>query len=54
MDYRQEYATWCSDEYFDAEKAGYSGAIGVFIFFFIMLISYALNGYFKRKGDALR
>ena len=41
-------------EYFDADKAGYSGAIGVFIFFFIMLVSYTLNSYFKRKGDALR
>ena len=47
-------STYLTHEYFDAEKAGYAGAIGVFIFFFIMLISYALNGYFKRKGDALR
>lgn len=49
----QSLSTLLTHEYFDAEKAGYAGAIGVFIFFFIMLISYTLNTFFKKKGEAL-
>lgn len=43
-------STYLTREYFGAEKAGYAGAIGVFIFFFIMLVSYIVNGLF-RKGE---
>lgn len=49
----QSLSTYLTHEYFDAEKAGYSGAIGVFIFVFIMLVSYTLNTFFRKKGEEL-
>ena len=35
--------------YFDAERAGYAAAIGVFSFVMIMVISMIVNGYFRKK-----
>ena len=49
----QSMSTYLTHEYFDAEKAGYAGAIGVFIFAFIMMVSYLLNEYFRKKGEGL-
>lgn len=46
-------STYLTHEYFDSEKAGYSAAIGVFMFFMIMLISYVLNGMFRKKGEQI-
>ena len=42
-------ATYIANRYFDAERAGYAAAIGVFSFVMIMIISTIVNGYFRRK-----
>lgn len=42
-------ATYIANRYFDAERAGYAAAIGVFSFIMIMIISMIVNGYFRRK-----
>ncbi|MBQ6806180.1 MAG: sugar ABC transporter permease [Lachnospiraceae bacterium] len=46
-------SSYLTREYFGAEKAGYAGAIGVFIFAFIMLVSYVLNSAFRKGGERL-
>lgn len=42
-------ATYIANRYFDAERAGYAAAIGVFSFVMIMIISVIVNGYFRKK-----
>ena len=42
-------ATYIANRYFDAERAGYAAAIGVFSFIMIMIISMVINGYFRKK-----
>ncbi len=42
-------ATYIANRYFDAERAGYAAAIGVFSFIMIMIISMIVNGYFRKK-----
>ena len=42
-------ATYIANRYFDAERAGYAAAIGVFSFVMIMAISMIVNGYFRKK-----
>ena len=42
-------ATYIANRYFDAERAGYAAAIGVFSFIMIMIISMVVNGYFRKK-----
>lgn len=42
-------ATYIANRYFDAERAGYAAAIGVFSFVMIMVISMIVNAYFRRK-----
>lgn len=42
-------ATYIANRYFDAERAGYAAAIGVFSFAMIMLISIIVNAYFRKK-----
>lgn len=45
----QSIMTYISNRYFQAEKAGYAAAIGIFIFVFILLVSTIGNAYFDRK-----
>jgi len=47
-------ATYLTYEYFEVEKAGYAGAIGVFTFVFIMIISTVTNGTFRKVGERLQ
>ena len=42
-------STYISYTYFDAEKAGYASAVGVFLFVFIFVISTMLTRYFRSK-----
>lgn len=42
-------ATYIANRYFDAERAGYAAAIGVFSFVLIMIISMVVNGFFRKK-----
>ena len=42
-------ATYIANRDFDAERAGYAAAIGVFSFVMIMVISMIVNGYFRKK-----
>ena len=42
-------ATYIANRYFEAERAGYAAAIGVFSFVMIMVISMIVNGYFRKK-----
>lgn len=42
-------ATYLTNQYFDAERAGYAGAVGVFLFVFIMLVAFILNAYFRHR-----
>lgn len=42
-------ATYIANRYFDAERAGYAAAIGVFSFVMIMVISMIVNAYFRKK-----
>lgn len=41
--------TYISNCYFQAEKAGYAAAIGIFIFVFILFVSIVGNAYFDKK-----
>lgn len=41
-------ATYIANRYFDAERAGFAAAIGVFSFVLIMVISMIVNGYFRK------
>lgn len=41
--------TYISNCYFQAEKAGYAAAIGIFIFVFILFVSTIANTYFDKK-----
>lgn len=41
--------TYISNRYFQAEKAGYAAAIGIFIFIFILVVSTIGNAYFDKK-----
>lgn len=45
----QSIMTYIGNRYFQAEKAGYSAAIGIFIFVFILLVSTIGNAYFDKK-----
>lgn len=40
---------YIANRYFDAERAGYAAAIGVFSFVMIMIISMIVNAYFRKK-----
>ena len=42
-------ATYIANRYFDAERAGYAAAIGVFSFLMIMVISMIVNAFFRKK-----
>ncbi len=46
-------ATYITNRYFDAERAGYAAAIGVFSFVLIMVISMMFNVYFRKKEVSL-
>ncbi len=43
------FATYIANRYFDAERAGYAAAVGVFSFIMIMVISTIVNAYFRKK-----
>lgn len=42
-------ASYVSNQYFKAQNAGYSAAIGIFTFLFIMLVSNIFTAYFNKK-----
>lgn len=42
-------ASYVSNQYFNAQNAGYSAAVGIFTFLFIMLVSNIFTTYFNRK-----
>lgn len=42
-------ATYIANRYFDAERAGYAAAVGVFSFVMIMVIAMIVNAYFRKK-----
>lgn len=42
-------STYISNQYFKAQNAGYSAAVGIFTFVFIMLVSIVLTKYFTGK-----
>ena len=42
-------ASYVSNQYFTAQNAGYSAAVGIFTFLFIMLVSNLFTTYFNRK-----
>lgn len=42
--------SYLNSQYFLKEKAGYSSAIGIFTFVFIMLVVIISNRYFQKKG----
>lgn len=42
-------STYISNQYFKAQNAGYSAAVGIFSFVFIMLVSIVFTKYFKEK-----
>lgn len=42
-------STYISYVYFRIEKAGYASAVGVFMFFFILLVSMIANRYFRKR-----
>lgn len=47
------FATYIANRYFDAERAGYAAAVGVFSFVMIMVISMIVNGYFRKRERSL-
>ena len=47
--YSESLTSYITNRYFEAEKAGYSAAIGLITFLFIMIVSYILNRYFRSK-----
>lgn len=42
-------ASYVSNQYFNAQNAGYSAAVGIFTFVFIMIVSNVFTTYFNRK-----
>lgn len=42
-------STYISNQYFKAQNAGYSAAVGIFSFVFIMFVSIFFNKYFAKK-----
>lgn len=42
-------STYITLTYFKMEKAGYASAVGVFLFFFILVVSTIANRYFRKK-----
>lgn len=42
-------ASYVSNQYFKAQNAGYSAAVGIFTFLFIMVVSNFFTKYFNRK-----
>lgn len=42
-------STYISNQYFKAQNAGYSAAVGIFTFVFIMIVSVVLTKYFTGK-----
>ncbi|MEG0126903.1 MAG: sugar ABC transporter permease, partial [Clostridia bacterium] len=46
-------STYISLMYFNAEKAGYASAIGVFLFVMILIVSVCLNTGFSKWGEKL-
>jgi raffinose/stachyose/melibiose transport system permease protein len=42
-------ASYISNQYFKAQNAGYSAAVGIFTFFFIMIVSNIFMKYFSGK-----
>lgn len=46
-------SSYIANQYFSAEQAGYAAALGVFSFFFIMIVANLSNSYFRRKEREL-
>lgn len=46
-------ASYISNQYFKAQNAGYSAAVGIFTFFFIMVVSNIFTRYFNKKEVAM-
>lgn len=46
-------STYISLMYFNGEKAGYASAIGIILFFLILLVSLFLTRFFRRLGDKI-
>ena len=44
-------ASYVSNQYFKAQNAGYSAAVGIFTFLFIMVVSNIFTNYFSKKRD---
>ena len=42
-------ASYISNQYFKAQNAGYSAAVGIFTFFFIMIVANIFTRYFNKK-----
>lgn len=42
-------STYISYAYYSQEKAGYASAVGVFMFFFILIVTIFVNRYFRQK-----
>lgn len=42
-------ASYVSNQYFKAQNAGYSAAVGIFTFLFIMVVSNIFTNYFRKK-----
>ncbi|SHL05271.1 raffinose/stachyose/melibiose transport system permease protein [Anaerocolumna jejuensis DSM 15929] len=42
-------STYISNQYFKAQNAGYSAAVGIFTFLFIMIVATAFSRYFTQK-----
>ena len=42
-------ASYVSNQYFKAQNAGYSAAVGIFTFLFIMVVSNIVTNYFSKK-----
>ena len=43
-------ASYVSNQYFKAQNAGYSAAVGIFTFLFIMVVSNIFTNYFSKKA----
>ena len=44
-------ASYVSNQYFKAQNAGYSAAVGIFTFLFIMVVSNIFTNYFSKKEE---
>ena len=42
-------STYISNQYFKAQNAGYSAAVGIFTFLFILVVSVLFTKYFTKK-----